>query len=430
MNPVAMTLIPPASAVPVKPGAAGKAASRDELAAFSPVLLTLLAPGMPAAPTLPLAALIEGGDPGAAAPGSEAATDAACGANLPIAFTTAARTAAAVAGAGLKPAGTESVADSFARELGDGPPTESSGEKAARAGVGTTAESPMAKAANAPAGSTPTLTVQALSLGLQSETPSAPVAATVVASSGARGSRASAGASPANAAGAGEAPQVPGAPVAAIAAARSGAGGDRGGSEMDDAGKRRATVAAVKAAVSVRGAIRTAPALPDAPAPAAPLAQDLATRFAGERGESVTAPAAGAPSDPRLAPGAADGARVTRPDQITLRVEGDAGVEARLRVAVRGRDVRATIVADDPALANKLEASLGNLRQALGERGFDRAQLLVQSADATRDVAQPLREPQTARRHADSDQASQNGRRSDTPEQRSRRHGDRNDAER
>jgi len=84
---------------------------------------------------------------------------------------------------------------------------------------------------------------------------------------------------------------------------------------------------------------------------------------------------------------------------VTLRIDGDSGAEARVRVAVRGQDVRATIVADDPVLARRLEDGLSGLKQALGDRGFERAQVVVQSTtgsrhDAANDGSRDTRNPQ------------------------------------
>lgn len=138
------------------------------------------------------------------------------------------------------------------------------------------------------------------------------------------------------------------------------------------------------------------------------------------------------PQDPRL--DSIDGGRnaLSRPDQVTLRVEGESGEEARLRVAVRGRDVRATIATDDPSLARRLEEGLGALRTSLGDRGFDKSQVLVQGA-AVRSGEAPQdgqRDPLPKKQQQNPDPTPKQGKQSETPEQRNRSRNGRNTEER
>ena len=65
-------------------------------------------------------------------------------------------------------------------------------------------------------------------------------------------------------------------------------------------------------------------------------------------------------------------------DQVTLHFSGEDGLEGRLRVAVRGQNVRATILSDDPGAAERFSRGLGDLQRALLERGFSEARLNVQ----------------------------------------------------
>lgn len=65
-------------------------------------------------------------------------------------------------------------------------------------------------------------------------------------------------------------------------------------------------------------------------------------------------------------------------DQITLQFSGEGGLEGQLRVAVRGQNVRATILADDPVAAERLSRGIDGLQRALLERGFSEARLNVQ----------------------------------------------------
>jgi len=65
-------------------------------------------------------------------------------------------------------------------------------------------------------------------------------------------------------------------------------------------------------------------------------------------------------------------------DQVTLQFSGEDGLEGQLRVAVRGQNVRATILADDPVSAERFSRGLDGLQRALVERGFADARLTVQ----------------------------------------------------
>ena len=138
------------------------------------------------------------------------------------------------------------------------------------------------------------------------------------------------------------------------------------------------------------------------------------------------------PQDPRL--DSVDGGRnaLSRPDQVTLRIDGESGEEARLRVAVRGREVRASIATDDPALARRLEEGLGSLRNALGDRGFDKSQVLVQGAAVRAGDAPPeqQRDPAPKQRQQNPDSNPKQGKQSETPEQRNRSRNGRNPEER
>ncbi len=62
---------------------------------------------------------------------------------------------------------------------------------------------------------------------------------------------------------------------------------------------------------------------------------------------------------------------------LTLQLEGENGIEGHLRVTVRGSAIHATIQAADPAIAARLEREVGDLRQALLERGFPEVYVTV-----------------------------------------------------
>jgi len=67
-------------------------------------------------------------------------------------------------------------------------------------------------------------------------------------------------------------------------------------------------------------------------------------------------------------------------DRVTLRFTDDDGVEGRLRVAVRGQSVRATIVAGDPNAAERIGSGVSEIQRALNKQGFQEAQITVQQA--------------------------------------------------
>ena len=126
--------------------------------------------------------------------------------------------------------------------------------------------------------------------------------------------------------------------------------------------------------------------LADATAAArAPLADDsvLVSAGPGPSASPGVRPSAGS-ADPaagaaRTAPAPPEARTSARPgDQITLHFSGEDGLEGKLRVAVRGQNVRATILADDPVAAERFARGLGGLQRTLLDRGFSEAHLNVQ----------------------------------------------------
>ena len=81
-------------------------------------------------------------------------------------------------------------------------------------------------------------------------------------------------------------------------------------------------------------------------------------------GASTNAPVSGSLLDPRLEPMR----RVA--DRVTLRFEGEGGLEGRLRIAMRGETLHASILSSDAGTLEQLGGELGTLRQALREQGF------------------------------------------------------------
>ena len=117
----------------------------------------------------------------------------------------------------------------------------------------------------------------------------------------------------------------------------------------------------------------------------APLADESVLVSAGPgssapQGVRPSAVSADPPSGAARAASAPPEARTSaRPgDQITLHFSGEDGLEGKLRVAVRGQNVRATILADDPVAAERFARGLGGLQRTLLDRGFSEAHLNVQ----------------------------------------------------
>lgn len=64
-------------------------------------------------------------------------------------------------------------------------------------------------------------------------------------------------------------------------------------------------------------------------------------------------------------------------DRVTLRFEGEGGLEGRLRIAVRGETLHASILSSHDGTLEKLGGELGGLRQALRDQGFADARISV-----------------------------------------------------
>ena len=184
-----------------------------------------------------------------------------------------------------------------------------------------------------------------------------------------------------------------------VAAARpTGAGADTG---EPGEGRREPAVAG-------RARVRSAPVGDEAPAPSTGTASPSAPVPPPEAVVTAPRPAAANVADaPTAAAGAPRTAEpATKPaapvGQVTLSFSGEEGLEGRLRIALRGNVVRATIVARDPEEARALESSLGELRSALGERGFPDARLAVQGTVESRaGETRPDRDGQHARQQED-----------------------------
>jgi hypothetical protein len=116
-----------------------------------------------------------------------------------------------------------------------------------------------------------------------------------------------------------------------------------------------------------------------------------------------------APPAPALAPDAEPTARPAA-DRVTVHFEGEGGLEGRLRVALRGQSLHATIVSPDRETAQRLRSELGELHRGLAERGFPDARIAIHEArprDGAGAAADPRNdepwrdESQPSRRHDD-----------------------------
>ena len=74
-------------------------------------------------------------------------------------------------------------------------------------------------------------------------------------------------------------------------------------------------------------------------------------------------------------------------DWVTLRVDTAGQGTVRIRVAVLGNHVRATILHEDAGVAAQLSTRVGDLRQALVRQGFSESQLSIQPALSSQHVA-------------------------------------------
>lgn len=79
-------------------------------------------------------------------------------------------------------------------------------------------------------------------------------------------------------------------------------------------------------------------------------------------------------------------APIRHTDWVTLRVDTAGQGTVRIRVAVLGNQVRATILHEDAGLAAQLKTRVGDLRQALVRQGFSESQLSIQPALSSQQV--------------------------------------------
>jgi hypothetical protein len=163
-------------------------------------------------------------------------------------------------------------------------------------------------------------------------------------------------------------------------AAADGAGADASTARSGRKAASAAAKSALPAPAPVVAGAAGAAASRDARAASA-AASDLAHRV------ELETPASGSGSEvvPRDLSDALDAATAAPRralDQVTLPFEGENGLEGRLRIALRGNALHATIVTPDAEAAARIEGAMGELHRALMERGFGEVKLAVQHAPA------------------------------------------------
>lgn len=121
----------------------------------------------------------------------------------------------------------------------------------------------------------------------------------------------------------------------------------------------------------------------------APLSGSLAESAAIRATPVATRAESAVPRDLATAFDAAGLAPRRALDRVTLPFEGENGLEGRLRIALRGNALHATIVTPDPDSAARIEGAIGELHRALVERGFSEVRLAVQHAPAVADSERP-----------------------------------------
>lgn len=130
---------------------------------------------------------------------------------------------------------------------------------------------------------------------------------------------------------------------------------------------------------AIRAAARSAPEIEPRPetsgdAASSPLASALQTA-GGPRGSGEAAAGQAGPAEISRA-AEPPAAPTPGPSRVTIPFADDRG-EGQVRLVVHGQAVRATIVTDDAATAQRMEAALADLHRSLGEHGFTDAQVTI-----------------------------------------------------
>lgn len=109
-----------------------------------------------------------------------------------------------------------------------------------------------------------------------------------------------------------------------------------------------------------------------------------------------SASGAGAPNAESAAADRAEAALAARlsperraADRVTLRFEGEGGLEGRLRVSVRGDQVNARILSEDASTLERLGGELRSLQRALEGQGFRDSRVSMQDLRTSGAAAEP-----------------------------------------
>ncbi len=195
----------------------------------------------------------------------------------------------------------------------------------------------------------------------------------------------------------GAGPEVPVMPLSASTAAAAAPGPAAPAPGLPEATVAAAAPAAMPLPAEVAWQLVAAPAseadaepadtpLADALAPATTLAAALVSSVEPPAPTASSAPTAGTTAAPASA---ADAVSVSAPalpratDRVTVQFGGDDGPAGTVRLALRGDNVHATIVAPTHAEAETLAHGLAGLKRALHEQGFTGAQVSVHGPRGT-----------------------------------------------
>jgi hypothetical protein len=117
---------------------------------------------------------------------------------------------------------------------------------------------------------------------------------------------------------------------------------------------------------------------------------DVRAATLGARPTGRDEPAAVGSDSPAVAMPRAPDPRISRRvDHLLLELADDQRDYGQLRVSVAGPSVRATILPNDPVLAERLNVEIRQLRQTLADRGFSEPQVTVQSPKPPEPAGQP-----------------------------------------
>ena len=104
-------------------------------------------------------------------------------------------------------------------------------------------------------------------------------------------------------------------------------------------------------------------------------------------------------------------------DQVTLQFHGEDGLEARVRVTVRGDAVHAALLSSDEDTLGRLGEQASSLHRALNDQGFTQARVSVHDTRTAAPTAAPearhdARTGENSRRHGEPQRRSNQGRES------------------